>query len=222
MIVSITCLCLLGIFLFMRPSETKALTDPKLKRHTAESRAIPRRITSGDTAPPTKVPSDFNEMTSYLPADLRHLRFGLTLADFKSFEPDLTYETIEGVRLHATKKNTTGEIVEINAYFELADPHIYYELIVVFNSESQRDHSAAALLNKPNFGEEWLIPLNDQTAIHAWKAFEDKLVYKHLPKGSASVHDDLPTPQQMEELQKSIEQMKETIRIRDLQRRIQE
>jgi len=167
---------------------------------------------------PAQVAADFNDMSSYFPADLRYLRFGLTLAEFKVFEPDLIYETFEGVRLHTTKKTAISGISEFTAYFELSEPHVYYELIVVFATESQRNQSAAALLGNANFGKEWLIPLNDQKAIHVWKAFEDKLVYKYLPKGVSSVYDDVPSLEQMAELQKLIEEFKEAVRTQNLRK----
>ena len=223
LVISIAGVCILGVYLFLRPSadstESAVSSTPHLKSAKPEPRRISQSAKDDATiVSPAQVTSDFNEMSSYFPANLRYLRFGLTLAEFKVFEPELDYKTFEGVRLHATKRTAVGGISEFEAYFELSEPHVYYELIVVFASQSRRDQSAAALLGNPNFGKEWLIPLNDQKAIHVWKAFEDKLVYKYLPKGVSSVYDDLPSPEQTAELQRLIEEFKEVVRTQNLQK----
>jgi hypothetical protein len=223
LIISIAAVCILGVYLFLRPSADSTESAISSTPHLKSTKAEPRQITNmpeGNpvTVSPAQGTSDFNGMSSYFPADLRYLRFGLTLAEFKAFEPDLDYKTFEGVRLHAAKKTSVGGISEFEAYFELSEPHVYYELIVVFASETQRDQSAAALLGNPNFGKEWLIPLNDQKAIHVWKAFEDKLVYKYLPKGVSSVYDDFPSPEQLAELQRLIEEFKEAVRTQNLKK----
>ena len=223
MIISIAVVCILGVYLFLRPSADSTESGISLTPHFKSTKAEPRQNAKPAEADATKVSSDlvtsdFNELSSYFPADLRYLRFGLTLAEFKVFEPDLDYQTFEGVRLYAAKKTSVGAISEFEAYFELSEPHLYYEVIVVFKSETQRDQSAAALLGNPNFGKEWLIPLNDQKAIHVWKAFEDKLVYKYLPKGVSSVYEDLPSPEQLAELQRLIEEFKEAVRTQNLKK----
>jgi hypothetical protein len=223
LIISIAVVCILGVYLFIQPSADSAESCISSTPHLKSTKVEPRpntEIAGADatTMSPEPVTSDFNELSSYFPADLRYLRFGLTLAEFKVFEPDLDYKTFEGVRLHAAKGISVGGISEFEAYFELSEPHVYYELIVVFASETQRDQSAAALLGNPNFGKEWLIPLNDQKAIHVWKAFEDKLVYKYLPKGVSSVYDDLPSPEQLAELQRLIEEFKEAVGTQNLEK----
>jgi len=216
LIVSVASMCLLGFYLYQRTSDNSALSPLDLTETPSNSRSvtIPLRDVS-DEKPRATSSSQLNEMTSYFPADLRYLRFGIPLVEFKSLEPNLIYETFEGIRMHASKKTTLGGITEITAYFELADPNLYYELIVVFASETQRDQSAASLLGNPNFGNDWLIPLNDQTALHVWTAFDDKLVYKYLPGGIATVYDDSPSPAQMQELQKLIEELEEIVRIQN-------
>lgn len=212
-------MCLLGIHFFLRPTESRADSAADFpstsEDDVSDSQAELQRASNDGEASATNQRSKLsgsNEVATYLPADLRYLHLGLTLEEFMDLEPDLNYEVFGEVRLETTKKILTGGITEFTAYFDIQKPHTYYELIVIFATKAQRDQSAQALLGQPNFESGWLLPLEDGKAIHAWTAFEDKLVYKFLLGGPSSVYDDRPTADQIEELQENLNKLQELLR----------
>lgn len=134
-------------------------------------------------------PNNTNRPNRYLPELLGDIVFKMTLAEVQAVRPNLApveYLTDAfSFRKEFVEAINEDGITKIIYYFDADEPQVFYEVIIVFESEEKRDAEATRLLGQENYqnNTEWMIESRQKFQVHAWK-FEKKLVVVGLLPGT--------------------------------------
>lgn len=130
-----------------------------------------------------------NRPNRYLPELLGDIVFKMPLSEVQAIRTNLApveYLTDAfSFRKEFVEEINQEGIKKVIYYFDTDEPQVFYEVIIVFDSEEKRDAEATRLLGQENFqnNTEWMIESRQNFKVHAWK-FEKKLVVAALLPGT--------------------------------------
>ena len=145
---------------------------------TSKNEMPPRKI----TVAATRKVSSSSRKVGVLPADLKDLRLGMSLHDFKSIHPDLQYNVFSDIRVTCEINHLSPDIEKVTAYFDMKENPRLYELIVEFATMSARDREESTMGSYTKREENWIVPIDENSHVRIW-TFEQVLVYKIIGPG---------------------------------------
>ncbi len=113
----------------------------------------------------------------YIPAELKKVYLGMSMADFKKARPNVVFEedNIMNFRVVGAETFENGDITLINYYFDAEGEFPLYEIIISYKDAETRNAVVEKLYGEPNFEKEWRFDSEEDFEIMVWN-FAKKIV----------------------------------------------
>ena len=121
----------------------------------------------------------------YFPESFKALYLGMPKADAMKARPNMEFAHDSEFRVEFLEKFENSDLTNAVYYFDDAEPHILYEIILVYKSEEARDKVANALLGTPNSenSQEWYFKTKEDFLMHCW-TYKTKLILAGKIRGT--------------------------------------